>query len=88
MLLPVSDICLWLRQSAITLRAGGSEASAVVYEEIADRLDNESGVMREAYRAEIAKSREKIVGSALFGPAVIELIDEHGLSVVPRRWVE
>lgn len=37
MLLPVHDICLWLRQSAITLRAGGAEASAIVYEEIQTR---------------------------------------------------
>lgn len=55
MLLQVHDICLWLRQSAITLRAGGAEASAVVYEEIAERLENESGAMRDEYGADLAR---------------------------------
>lgn len=87
MLLPTSDICVWLRESAATLRAGGAEASACVYEEIADRLENERSEMAARYRGEIAEARARVKYAVLFGPAIIELIDEHGLAVVPRRWV-
>lgn len=88
MLLPVSDICLWLRQSAATLRAGGAEASAVVYEEIAERLDSESGAMREAYLAEKKGARAYIAFSSYNGSEVVDLLDRLDLVAVPRRWVE
>ena len=52
MLLPVNDICQWLRESAATLRKGGAEASAIVYEEIAGRLESE--------RREIGDYRNRI----------------------------
>ena len=87
MLLLVSDICLWLRQSAITLRAGGAEASAVVYEEIAERLENERSEMAAKRRDEVKGARASIVFSHAAGDEMVGLLDKLGLVAVPRRWV-
>lgn len=88
MLISANQFRTWLRQSAATLRAGGSEASAVVYEEIADRLENESGAMREAYLAEKKGARAYIAFSSYNGSEVVDLLDRLDLVAVPRRWVE
>ena len=85
-MLPINDPLVWLRQSAATLRAGGADASAIFDEEIAERLESERSEMAARYRGEIAEARARVKYVVLFGPAIIELIDEHGLAVVPRRW--
>lgn len=86
MLLPVHDICAWLRESASTLRAGGSEASAVVYEEIAERLETESSEGKGVY---IACLREIQRNAAFdFGIESVKRLDKLGLVIVPKRWVE
>lgn len=86
MLLPISDICKWLRESAATLRNGGAEASAVVYEEIADRLENESGAIRAAMRERVRGAIA--VGVMNCGGDIIEALDKLGYAIVPKEWVE
>lgn len=88
MLLPVHDICAWLRQSAATLRDGGAEASAIVYEEIADRLENEGVAMSRAYRHAMADIRDMIAMMHPNGREHLARLDSMALVAVPRRWVE
>ena len=87
-MLPINDLVVWLRESAATLRAGGAEASACVYDEIADQLDRERGEVVDRRRRDIAEARARVEDAGFFGPTIIEMLDSYGLAVVPRRWVE
>ena len=84
MLLPASDICAWLRESAATLRNGGTEASAVVYEEIGEQLDAEACRLADSDKEELREAREK--ACRLIPPRSVSLLEKAGLMVVPIGW--
>ena len=86
MLLPVNDICVWLRESAATLRAGGADASAIVYDEIAEMLVGEHEEARVVYAACLLDIQRD--AAFAIGIEPVKLLDKLGLVIVPKKWVE
>ena len=57
MLISVNQMRNWLRNSAKTLREGGAAATADVYEEIEQQLDNEAQRLADSDKEELREAR-------------------------------
>ena len=82
MLISVTQLRRWLRESAKTLRAGGADASADIYEEIEARLDVEADDIRDECERQVREARGRI------STAVNAMLEARGLMVVPAEWME
>lgn len=84
MLINTKQLCDYLRTNAETLRKGGSEASATIYEEIASGIEEQEKDFEEAQEEELREARLDAVRAT--SAIEVDIIESIGLMVVPARW--
>ena len=82
MLISVKQLRVWLKDSAKTLREGGAEASAEVYEEIEARLAVEGQEIREECDRQVKEAQGRL------SMTINYMLETRGLKVVPSDWRE
>ena len=84
MLINTKTLCAYLRSNAETLRKGGSEASAAIYEEIVAGIEGQEKDFAEVQERELAGAAAVV--RDLLSEYQQEKLDEFGFMVVPSGW--
>lgn len=86
MIINTKQLCDYLRANAETLRKGGSESSAEIYDEIASGIEGQEKDFADEQDAELEEARAKAV--LAISETDVGDIENIGLMVVPSGWRE
>lgn len=84
MIINTKQLCDYLRVNAETLRKGGSEASAEIYDEIAAGIEGQEKDFADEQDAELEEVRK--IARAIVTSRSVEMLEKAGLLVVPAVW--
>ena len=84
MLINTKQLCDYLRSNAETLRKGGSEASAEIYDEIASGIEGQEKDFADEQDAELEEAQR--AARDILSEYQQELMGKRELMVVPRGW--
>ena len=84
MLINTKQLCDYLRSNAETLRKGGSEASAEIYDEIASGIEGQEKDFADEQDAELEEARQ--IARTAITPRSISMLEKTGLMIVPSAW--
>lgn len=84
MLINTKQLCDYLRANAETLRKGGSEASAEIYDEIASGIEGQEKDFADEQDAELEEAQRSV--RDILSEYQQELMEKCELMVVPSGW--
>lgn len=84
MIINTKQLCDYLRSNAETLRKGGSEASAEIYDEIASGIEGQEKDFADEQDAELEEVRK--IARAIVTSRSVAMLEKAGLLVVPAVW--
>ena len=84
MLINTKQLCAYLRSNAETLRAGGSEASAEIYDEIAAGIEGQEKDFADEQEKELEEAQRS--ARDILSEYQQELMEKCELMVVPSGW--